>query len=91
MSKKEMMSLTPEEMGQICLEILDVMARKYMEKTGSESVNMLDMSQMWAGIGFELMCRFGEINETEGLDLYIDYMQDLFDNTLKHIREGGGK
>lgn len=91
MSKKEKMSLNPEEMEQICLEIMDVMARKSMEKLGSESVNMLDMSQMWAGIGFELMCRFAEINESKAVDLYIEYMKVLFDNAVKNVREGGVK
>lgn len=91
MSKKEKTFLTPDEMEQICLEIMDVMARKSMEKLGSESVNMMDMSQMWAGIGFELMCRFAEINESEAMDLYIEYMQVLFDNAVKNVREGGVK
>lgn len=91
MSKKDIYSLSPQEMAQICQEILDVMAQKSMEKSGSESVNMLDLSQIWAGIGFELMCRFAEINESEGLELYTEYMKELFDNSVKNVREGGGK
>ena len=87
----ELTRLSPEEIATICADTYRYMGSRILNSSNAEGVDLKDMSLVLAGIEYYMLNEYVQMNGVESVDSLYGFMHELFNNTYKFVKEGGGQ